>query len=328
MEDADLEPVVALLSSVLGARPAGVDRRELFEWKHLGNPFGRSIAFVAEKMGRVVGLRAFMRWRFITPSGEVHAARAVDTATDPDLQRQGVFTRLTREGLDECEHEGVSFVFNTPNEKSLPGYIKLGWVRAGRVPVWIRSRRPARLLFAAAARRLAPGGTADAPEGFALMPAQEFLARAETESLVESLAEPPGPLVTPRSTLYLRWRYGEGPVPYFALAVGDPPSAFAIVRLRSRGDFREAVVCEALSSTAGEVALRGLLRSIPRESGSDHAIAHFGQSWPAAAVLTGAGYRRLPRLGPTLVVRQISSGPTEFESAKAWGLSLGDVELF
>ncbi len=61
--------------------------------------------------------------------------RAVDTATDPDFQGAGIFRRLTLHALDALPALGVEFVFNTPNDKSLPGYLKIGWKVIGRAPV-------------------------------------------------------------------------------------------------------------------------------------------------------------------------------------------------
>ncbi|HYU57152.1 MAG TPA: GNAT family N-acetyltransferase, partial [Actinomycetota bacterium] len=128
MGDGDLDAVVDLLTESLGPAPGGAGRRDLFVWKHLQNPFGRSIVLLAEDgAGRPAGLRAFMRWSLAVPGGgTVDAVRAVDTATSPAFQRRGVFTRLTTEGLETCAAAGVRLVFNTPNEKSLPGYLKMG----------------------------------------------------------------------------------------------------------------------------------------------------------------------------------------------------------
>ena len=47
-------------------------------------------------------------------------ARAVDTATDPEFQGRGIFTRLTLEALDALPAEGVELVFNTPNARASP----------------------------------------------------------------------------------------------------------------------------------------------------------------------------------------------------------------
>ncbi|MEX2417259.1 MAG: hypothetical protein WD757_02595, partial [Actinomycetota bacterium] len=180
----------------------------------------------------------------------------------------------------------------------------------------------------AARRDLRSGPPFPPPAASRLEPAAEFLERPEVEALVESTDRPSGLLATSRSSLYLRWRYGEGPVPYFALAAGDPPSAFAIVRLRKRGTLREAVVCELLSAPGDRGSLRGILRSIPEAAGADHAIAHFGSGWPSHRALREARYRRIPRAGITFVARPVSGVAPNPLEARGWALTLGDLELF
>jgi GNAT superfamily N-acetyltransferase len=329
MEDGDVDAVVDLLGRSLGPGPGGADRRDLFVWKHLRNPFGRSIALVAEDGGLLAGIRAFMRWRFVTADGlEVSAVRAVDTATAPEIQRRGVFSSLTREGLQRCRDEGVEFVFNTPNSKSLPGYMKLGWREVARWPMWLRVRHPGRLAGAAVRRNVSSGGPVDPPDG-RLVPAGEALSEPAVESMLGSAAPPAG-LSTARSAEYLRWRYAEAPLPYHALRGHSPAPALVLARIRARGSLTEAVVCEALGDPG---ALSGLLRELPRAAGADHAVAHFGPGSPGAQALRGAGYRRLPRAGMTFVVRPVegaeatAGGPDPLRP-ESWSLSLGDLELF
>ncbi|HXF74029.1 MAG TPA: GNAT family N-acetyltransferase, partial [Actinomycetota bacterium] len=150
--DEDEEQVLALLLASLGPGPAGERSPAFFRWKHLANPFGTSFLLVAEAGGRIIGLRAFLRWRFELDGREVRAVRAVDTATHPDHQGRGIFRRLTLEALDALRGE-ADLVFNTPNGKSLPGYLKMGWRVVGRVPVSLRVRRPLRLLRGSVGRR-------------------------------------------------------------------------------------------------------------------------------------------------------------------------------
>ena len=40
----------------------------------------------------------------------------------------------------------ADLIFNTPNEKSLPGYLKMGWTVVGHVPIYVRVRRPVRFV--------------------------------------------------------------------------------------------------------------------------------------------------------------------------------------
>ena len=92
---ADRPSVLALLESSLGWE---TDSRnaDLFAWKHEQSPFGPSPAWVAlDREGQLLGFRTFLRWEFTRGSAVVRAARAVDTATRPDVQRRGIFSRLT-----------------------------------------------------------------------------------------------------------------------------------------------------------------------------------------------------------------------------------------
>ncbi len=126
--------------------------REYWEWKHHANPFGHSPVLLAEADGELVGLRVFMRWEWSAGSQRLRAVRAVDTATHPAWQGQGIFSRLTRALVQQMTDEGVHFIFNTPNEKSRPGYLKMGWRALGRTDLWIRPLHPLHLLRTLAKR--------------------------------------------------------------------------------------------------------------------------------------------------------------------------------
>ena len=140
-QDADEPRLLELLDVALGPGPSGGRSSEFFRWKHLENPFGRSLMLVAEAEGQIVGLRAFLRWRFRANDRQVLAVRAVDTATHPAFQRRGLFSRLTVAALESMQGE-TDLVFNTPNGRSGPGYLKMGWETVGRVPLSVLIRAP------------------------------------------------------------------------------------------------------------------------------------------------------------------------------------------
>ncbi len=137
----DRPAIIELCRAALGW---GDDPRfeQLFSWKHDENAFGPSYMWVATDGDRIVGLRAFMRWEFARRGEMLRAVRAVDTATHPDYQGKGLFTAMTMHGLDEIRDDGIDFVFNTPNDKSRPGYVKMGWREVGKLPVAIRVAGP------------------------------------------------------------------------------------------------------------------------------------------------------------------------------------------
>lgn len=115
------------------------ERKTRFEWRYEQNPFtDQPVAFVAVKNERVVGLRAFTVQRLTVADASFLACSPSDAIVHPDARRQGVFTAMTREALRALEESDISMYLNlSSNEKSTPGYLKLGWV----------SVRPKRYLY-------------------------------------------------------------------------------------------------------------------------------------------------------------------------------------
>jgi GNAT superfamily N-acetyltransferase len=320
--DADLPDVIALLASAM-ARDANDARFEtLYRWKHEHNAFGQSPAWVAVDGDRVAGIRVFMRWEFVVDGRAMRAVRAVDTATDPVYQGRGIFTRLTLHALEDVKADGVDFVFNTPNDQSRPGYLKMGWEVVGKLPVMVRPctvRGAARIV---AARVPAERWSSESNAGD---DAREVLADSALDALVADVvaasARRQG-LWTRLSPAFLRWRYGSEPISYRAV-VGPRgmESGVVILRVRQRGPAREAVLCEVLAPGGDAAAARGLVRAALRAAGADYALRLGGDR-----AIGLDGFVQLPRQGPVLT-RRAAAGAAPADLA-AWHLTIGDVELF
>ena len=320
--DSDEAEVLELLGQTLGGGPAGRRPPEFFRWKHHDNPFGRSLMLLAETDGRVIGLRAFMRWRFNMAGRQLTAVRAVDTATHPDYQGMGVFSRLTRAALEELEGR-ADLVFNTPNDASRPGYLKLGWREVGRVPVAIRVRRPVR--FALGLRR--SGGPPSPRPAVAAAPAVRVLDRGEEVTrLLAELPDAGGRLHTPRDLAYLRWRYGAAPLlGYAGVAEEDAGGlrGLALFRVRPRGALWEATVAELLVAGGDRATARRLLGKVAAAASVDHLALRA----PSMAVAR-AGFLPAPG-GISFVVKPLRDGfDPDPSTLGAWALSLGDLEVF
>jgi predicted N-acetyltransferase YhbS len=317
-EPSDRAAVRALLAASLGV-PVDDRYGAFLDWKHEQNPFGRSPAWVAVDSGDVVGFRTFMRWEHRAPTGEVlTAVRAVDTATHPSHQGRGIFRRLTLQALDELRAEGIAFVFNTPNDLSRPGYLRMGWRQVGRLAVTVRVRSPASAARAARAR--VPADLWSVPAGIG-RPAPEVLADPGLADLLAS-APPATGLATHRTPDHLRWRYGFGPLAYRAVTLGaDVRSGLAVFRLRRRGPALECALCDVVAPASEGGAPRALVRRVARESGADYVIRLGG---PA---VDRSGFVRLPGRGPVLtwyaLADDVPGGRLD-----DWALTLGDVELF
>jgi GNAT superfamily N-acetyltransferase len=314
----DRAAVLELLAASLGW--SADERHEaFFDWKHEQNPFGRSPAWVAVADGKVVGFRTFMRWEHEAPGGEVvPAVRAVDTATHPSHQGRGIFRQLTLQALHDLGAQGVVFVFNTPNDQSRPGYLKMGWTPVGRLATGVRVRSPAAMARMARARVPADLWSAPSHGG---CPAPDVLADPGLDDLLASTPPATG-LATRRTAEYLRWRYRLAPLAYRAVTLdNDVRSGLAIFRLRRRGPALECALCEVLVPAGARDAGRALTRSMARKSGADYVIRVGG---PA---IDRMGFVRVPAQGPVLTWYPLGDRPPGGR-LEDWALTLGDVELF
>lgn len=309
----DVPAIIGLLTSTLGWLPDAY-HQAFFAWKHLDNPFGRSPAWIAWDGDTIAGFRTFLRWEFEREGGVIRAVRAVDTATRPDYRGQGIFTRLTLQALTDLAEEDLGFVFNTPNDQSRPGYLKMGWQVVGRVPVAMRPASWGRWARVAQARQAAELTSMPCTLGD---PAREALATLSDGDLVAGRPPALG-LQTHRTADYYRWRYGFAPLGYRIVAAGDQlRDGFAVFRLRRRGAATEAAVVDVAARSRS--VERRLVSHVARHSGCDYAVSVGTQA-------VRRGMLPVPRQGPVLTWRGLPDGRAP--ALGDWRLSLGDVELF
>lgn len=327
---ADRDAIRGLMKASLGE--GVIPRTDAFwAWKHEINPFGPSPVLVAEADGMLVGLRAFMRWTWWAGSRAFPAVRAVDTATHPDWQGRGIFKRLTLSLRETVQAEGVSFVYNTPNDQSRPGYLKMGWSAVGRPTIWVSPRRPVRLL-AAYARGMYGGTEESPPEVQAELAGAHFL-RPAVRAIADRAAGNPGATYgTRRTSGYLEWRYASIPdFRYHAMSKGEgDDGAIVVLRTRRRGALSEIRICDVVAGPAAGARWNAvaLLRGAARVADADVAIAMPGSvpdAWMAMA-----GYLPVPKVGPVLTVYPLNVAPGTPDPLvrSSWRLSVGDLELF
>lgn len=291
---------------------------------------------IAEAGGELVGLRVFLRWRWEANGRVLKAVRAVDTATHPNWQGRGIYSRLTRALVDQVARGGTHFVFNTPNEKSRPGYLKMGWQTVGRTDLWIRPLRPFRMVRGLLPKGRYPNAASVLP-GPTRYPAAEALAgRPELETLLDTVrgAGRQRRLSTLRTLEYLYWRYVAVPdVVYQGLLdVDGPDSALVIGRYKAQDALVEFRLCELLTGPGrrSRRMARQLIQRIHRESGADYMSAMAPAGSTEQRVLLSTGFLPAPRLGPILTVRPLNAvldGPA-LGKRSSWHLAIGDLELF
>jgi GNAT superfamily N-acetyltransferase len=283
-------------------------------WKHGENPFGTSPAWVALHDDRIVGYRTFLRWEFVDAEDRVvRAVRAVDTATDPAYQGMGIFRTLTLRAVAEMTLTGERIVFNTPNDQSRPGYLKMGWSVVRRLPVGVLPAGPRAMATMVTSRVPAALWSEETTAG---LDAAEALGDPGVAAALLQHAPGTG-FRTHRTPEYLAWRTSFGPLNYRLLLASehDPAEGGLVFRLRRRGDAVEAAVVEQLVPDRRTGA--SLVARLLRESRADYAIGL--RTGPSAGLLP------LPGQGPLLTTRPLAGSPP---SPGDWALTLGDIELF
>ena len=303
----DIPAIVALLQLSLGESLIKKSS-ESWNYKHVDNPFGVSQVLLAFEGDIHVGVRAFMKWQWQLGNEVWNAYRAVDTATHPDYQGKGIFKKLTLQALYEIKKEGETFVFNTPNNNSRPGYLKMGWQIIDAIELAVVPT----ILYAI-------------PYFFLKVKLENAISTAQLNQLCNTynrdLSEKKV-IFTPKSSAYLKWRYEENPLQdYVIFSSNDWYTVFYIKR---HGLFNELRVVETIGSNQKQ-HLKKMKKAIL-------SYAFQKKCWVITTANKDLFSRKIyGKFGPKLTIKTLVKDHSFINTAfavKNWNYSLGDLELF
>ncbi len=335
----DESSVLVLVQRGMGGGPTGIRERGFWQWKHFQNPFGSSIAMVAtHRDGKIIGLRTFMQWHFQAGTRLVRAVRAVDTVTDPDYRRYGIFSTLTHKTVERVKNNGIDLIFNTPNAMVLPGYLKLGWRLVSRIRPQIKILNYPRFISGitrSRARRqpsmLDPSGKFFREEP----PSVEKIIELEKgiTHLLQSRKQRRDDRLHTHLTLdYLRWRYTQHPFIKYRVAYQlehDELPGCIIFRPYGRFGMKEIVLSELITAEDDRDMAASLIKKMVRYLKADYIVAYFPERSFERDVLRKNGFRDMPLQSINFTVNSLVDVPG-FEPGRFdnWELSLGDLEIF
>jgi N-acetylglutamate synthase-like GNAT family acetyltransferase len=323
-ETKDIPAIIELLKVCLGEEL--IPKSEAYwRWKHIDNPFGVSPVLLAFSADTLIGVRAFMHWKWQADDQIYQTVRAVDTATHPAHQGKGIFKKLTLMLLEECKKEGIQFVFNTPNKNSKPGYLKMGWQEAGKLAVSFRCNKPLSfIMHATGLKKFARTSNELDINGLSY-----FLDNPSLAALLEKDRSNQPLISTQRSVEYLRWRYQRVKVvDYYAAGVETDNQLRALVlyRIKPGKAGNEMRITDIfLESAKYRQEVTTLISNRVKLHNAEYMTVSGTHRWILNDVLSLHGLK----IGPVVTIRNVVNAPMQkLHHFREWSPSLGDLELF
>jgi len=114
----DLDQIVKLRETINGGNSCYPRTRDFYHWKYFGNPVQDACVRIAVDGNSIIGIVA-ATYRSIKLNNDiVLCAELGDLFTHPHYRRQGIFTNLCNEVINEVEKKGVKLIYVRPNENS------------------------------------------------------------------------------------------------------------------------------------------------------------------------------------------------------------------
>ena len=302
----DISGILKVLKASLGEQ-SSKKTIEVWNYKHVKNPFGPSLVLIAEENDEIIGVRAFMRWEWQQGKNVYSALRAVDTATHPDHQGKGIFKKLTLKALEIAKINNDDFVFNTPNSQSKPGYIKMGWKEVSKlnvrlVPVnpiyWKRKSHLNEVNYSV-----------------------ENFRKLNLDNWNEQLKELTK-IFVPKNEEYLKWRYYNNPMQSYMIASTNEYFIAGYVKKHTK--FRELRISELIFNSGVKKKVIEKIENWAKGEG----VQVISIQFPFREKFSFLDFSG--SFGPVLTFKKINSDIDEdlFLQLENWGYSLGDLELF
>ena len=303
----EVSKIVTLIRKSLGESLVKKSE-EIWQYKHIDNPFGESYVLVAEENQELIGVRAFMQWRWQIQDALWVSYRAVDTATHPSHQGKGIFTKLTTQALKDVQEISEAFVFNTPNDKSRPGYLKMGWQSVGKIKVALI---PSWFYF------------------FYLLKKNGFTKNTISDNQLKEICnvhnsqlESKKVLFTPKSVAYLTWRYENNPMQRYKIVSSS--NWYLAMYVKKHRFYNELRVVETIG---------GITKAQKRQM--KHVIVKFAlQNNCFLITMSNPEMFKLKlygSFGPMLTFKSLTDSDDFVNKAldiEHWQYALGDLELF
>ena len=230
--------------------------------------------------------------------------------------------------MEACKADGVHFVFNTPNDKSKPGYLKMGWVEQRKMPLKFSVRQPLSLVYA---KFFNKQKFANAP----IDPTPEQNWSPDISQLLSNYQMTDAQLTTITSPQYIAWRYANNPLfryNYFT----DHKNYLLICRVKNHSFAKELRLVDfiVLNPQAKPAAVNSHISKQVKQYcrlNNINLISLSGQQYNQyQKYFSWMGLLPVKTLGPIITLKDVNMNEKfpQLLEVQNWAYSLGDMELF
>jgi predicted N-acetyltransferase YhbS len=303
----DIPEILEVLKASLG-ETSSKKTEAVWKYKHVDNPFGKSLVLVVVENDEIIGVRAFMHWQWQLGDQVFSTFRAVDTATHPAHQGKGVFKKLTLNAIEIAKEQGDDFIFNTPNTQSLPGYLKMGWKEVAKLKIRVKTANPFNWFENKTGKSYTVNNTCVDDQLANLISGYNTLKAGKSK------------LFTLKSPEYLLWRYENNPLQKYEVKAEQ--DFYLAGYIKEHKFFKELRITEHIySDDPGLQKINKAVKELSKKFGA-HIIT-------SAGLNSGLGFSG--NFGPVLTLRNVNLDLNlnqELLQLNNWSYTLGDLELF
>ncbi len=123
--------------------------KEYLTWQYLLNPNGKPFLYISREKStmELAGQYLVIPISFNCGSTSVMGSLSLNTITNPNYQKLGLFTKMAKATYQDCKNNNVFFVIGFPNSQSYPGFVrKLNFKHLGDIPLMVKPIKPHKII--------------------------------------------------------------------------------------------------------------------------------------------------------------------------------------
>lgn len=229
---------------------------DFWNWKYLDSAFGEAVLHVIEQDNEILAFGTLWPFEFNYKGQLLRAFQPCDTIVSKKARGKGLFRKLNEARKQYAKNVNADFIFNFPNENSLPGYLKMGWSFVDKLTWQVKVLKPLQVLKNSKSN--AQSVRIEVQEKYLLdiNQIQKALTNnVESKNLFELNTTCP----------YYEYRYKNHPSRDYGLIeyVENGETAIAIFTLMQKKELKEMVVMEVIAS---KKTYLGLINKVVKEA--------------------------------------------------------------